>query len=65
MTTAPQIETKVRATTCTPNRQSVVVYVTAIDSETPDGWMIYGLRVKRGLQTRMTQFPRLYFVLKG
>lgn len=63
-TTAPEIGRKVQATTTTATAQTVLVEVTAIESETDSGWFVYGYRAHRGARPRQTMYPRLYFVPK-
>lgn len=68
-TTTPEIGSKVKAVTTTPAELQVVIEVTAIDAEVtavdtegPVGWLVYGYRAHRGARPRQTMYPRLYFV---
>lgn len=64
MTTAPEVGSKIQATTTTATQQTVIVEITAIDSEVEAGWYVYGYRKHRGPRPRQTMYPRLYFVAK-
>jgi hypothetical protein len=65
-TAAPQVGTKIRANTTTPSAVSVIIEVTALDGENPQGWFVWGYRQGgRNAGRRQTMYPRRYFVAKS
>jgi hypothetical protein len=66
--TAPEVGRKVRALTTTRSEQQVVVEVTAIERETPEGTYVWGHRqygrgnMRRTSRPRQTAIPNLYLV---
>jgi hypothetical protein len=62
--TAPQVGSKIHATTLTPSAQRVVVTVSSIEDETDAGWYVWGYRAHRGARPRQTMYPRRYFVAR-
>lgn len=60
----PEIGTKVRALTTTPQEQSVVVEVTAIERTAAEGTYVWGYRQYKHRRNgvRQTMNPQLYLV---
>lgn len=66
MNNAPRVgDLNVKAQTTTRTMQSATLAeVTAIDSETPTGWFVWGYPIRKSGRPRQTRYPRLYFVPK-
>jgi hypothetical protein len=61
---APVVGRMVRAQTTTRTAQNVVIEVSMVESETEQGWIVYGYRKHRGTRPRQSYYPQLYFIPK-